>query len=67
MGVSAWGQVGSASVIFMSTVELEGVGERTFTELADNMMMQGVLLTWPMFSLWFYMCFHYEGTSDDTS
>ena len=54
-------------MIFMSTVELEGVGERTFTELADNMMMQGVLLTWPMFSLWFYMCFHYEGTSDDTS
>ena len=36
-GVSAWGRVGSALVMSMSMVKLEGQGEGKLAELAEDM------------------------------
>ena len=38
MGVLADNLIGSGSVVSMSTVKLEGVGEGIFTELAEDML-----------------------------
>ena len=51
----------------MSTVKLEGVGEGMFAELADNIVVQGGWLLWPMLSLWFCTFFHLGGVSGDIS
>ena len=37
-GVLAWYLTGSGSVVSMSTVKLEGVGEGMFAELAEDML-----------------------------
>ena len=51
----------------MSTVKLEGVGEGMFMELAEDMVMEGTLLLWPMPPLLFCTSFCLGDGSDDTS
>ena len=51
----------------MSMVKLKGVGEGMFVELAEDMVIEGTLLLWPMPLLLFCTSFCLGDGSDDTS
>ena len=57
-GVSALDCMGSGLAMSMLTMKLEGVGEGMFTELAEDMVMQRMLLLWPISSLSFCTLLH---------